>query len=73
MEDPGAKLERADLISRLFALLTARLEDAAGLAAECQGSRPTTDLLERARELVTLSEEVVTLSAAALALLERSD
>ena len=39
--DEEQQRERADLLSRLFAMITMKLEDAAGIAAECQGRRPS--------------------------------
>lgn len=44
--------ERRDLISRLFALLTAKLEDAAALAAEGQGTSAS------AERLISLANQV---------------
>jgi len=71
--DEEAEAERVALVSRLFALLTAKFEDGAGIAADCQGRRPPSELLERARDLISLSDEITTLTAAALALVEQSD
>lgn len=65
-EDPD---ERADLISRLFALLTARLEDAAAIAAECQGRGSREDHGHRAHQLASLIDEAATVNQAILALL----
>lgn len=39
MVDEEQQQVRADLISRLFALLSGKFEDGAALAAECQGAR----------------------------------
>jgi hypothetical protein len=69
MDDEEDQEERADLIARMFALLTAKLEDAAGIAADCQARRPAEELCEGADKLVTLSEEATVLALAARALL----
>ena len=61
---------RADLVSRLFAMLTARFEDAAALAAEGQGKRSDDRLGEIARELVEVSDDVMTLARAVGVVLE---
>lgn len=69
MEDPDDHEDRAELISRMFALLTAKLEDAATIAAECQGRLPPQQLRERAGTLEDLVGETATLSAAVAALI----
>ena len=46
--DQEEQEERAELISRMFALLTAKLEDAATLAAESQSRRASAELIEKA-------------------------
>jgi len=48
VSDSEAEFERTTLISRLFALLTAKFEDAAGIAADCQGRRPGDELENKA-------------------------
>ena len=59
----------ADLLSRLFALITMKLEDAAGIAADCQGRRPTEELREGVKKLDVLIAEVGTVLAGTAALL----
>ena len=44
MVDREREEQRADLVSRLFVLLTSRFEDAATIAAECQGMKPAEEL-----------------------------
>ena len=60
----------ADVTSALFALLTARLEDAAGIAGECQARLPRAELRRGIETLQSLLAEARTLRAA-LALLLR--
>jgi hypothetical protein len=67
--DEEQQRERADLLSRLFALITMKLEDAGGIAADCQGRRPTEALREGAERLEVLLVEASTVRAAAAALL----
>ena len=67
--DEEQQLERADLIARLFALITMKLEDAAGIAAECQGRRPIAELRDGAEKLDPLITEVGSLLAGSAALL----
>ena len=55
--DDEQKRERADLISRLFALITMKLEDAVGIAADCQGRRSWEELRQDAGKLETLIAE----------------
>lgn len=71
MTDPEHDQHRADLITRMFALLTAKAEDAAGVAADCQGCRSQLELLEGAQQLLSFAEESLTISAAIVALLAR--
>ena len=59
----------ADLLSRLFALITMKLEDAAGIAADCQGRRPIEELREGVEKLDVLIAEVGTVLAGTAALL----
>ena len=67
--DEEQQRERADLLSRLFALITMKLEDAAGIAAECQGRRPVAELRDGAEKLDDLITEVGTVLAGSAALL----
>jgi hypothetical protein len=63
--------ERQELISRLFALLTAKLEDAAGVAAEGQGrgiDSPAlmalaTSVREAAQEVHTLADALAVIAS----------
>ena len=71
MDDPQSPTERAELISRMFALITGKLEDATALAAECQGRRPAEELRGKSEELARAIDEAMTLSQAALVVLER--
>jgi hypothetical protein len=69
MDDAEDQDKRAELLSRMFALLTAKCEDAATIAVECQ-ARLTADLLrEGAAELEDVLGEAATLAAAVSALL----
>lgn len=70
MQDREEQARQADLIARLFALMTGKLEDAAGIATDGQGRRPPEQLLAFADELETLVSEVATMCAAASALLK---
>ena len=69
MGDGEGPDERADLISRLFALLTARLEDAAAMAAECQGRGSREEHPQRAQQLGSLIDEAATVNQAIVALI----
>lgn len=63
--------QRRDLVSRLFALLTAKLEDAAGLAAEAQGARSEVAvLIDHAEHIASLAQEAEVLADAAGGLLK---
>lgn len=68
--DDEQQRERADLLSGLFTLITMKLEDAAGIAADCQGRRPLEELRDGAEGLDILLSEASTLRAAAAALLK---
>lgn len=59
--------ERADPISRLFALITMKLENAAGIAADCQGRR-SQELWQDAENLGTLITKAGMTVAVAIAL-----
>lgn len=63
--------ERAALISRMFALLTARFEDAAEIAAGCQARLDRAELLEGANKLLDSCQECVTVAAAILEILRQ--
>lgn len=52
--------QRSELISRMFALITGKLEDAATLAAESQGRYSTKELTENAAAPRELVSEVLT-------------
>jgi hypothetical protein len=61
--------ERAELVSRLFALITAKLEDAAGRAVEGQSAQ--TDLAaksELAGDMRSVAEELLVLAEAVAAI-----
>lgn len=63
--------ERRELVSRLFALLTAKLEDAAGLAAEAQGVSGEVGLVaDHAQLIVGIAQEAEVLASAACGLLK---
>jgi hypothetical protein len=63
--------EQRELISRLFYVLTARLEDAAALAAEGQGKEvATTRLTELTSRLTSASEEFAILAEATAAIVQ---
>lgn len=62
--------ERADALSRLFALLTARLEDVSTLAAEGQGRRSGAELRDIARRIHDFANDCATITAAVTALLD---
>lgn len=72
MEDLEVEGERTVLISRLYALLTAKLEDAAAIAGDCQARRPAAELRKGAWALIALAEEVLTVASAVAALLEHT-
>jgi hypothetical protein len=72
MEDREAQDKRAGLVSRLFALLTAKLEDPAAIAAECQARRPNEQLIEDGDKAEELISEATTLMAGIAALLRAS-
>ena len=52
--DEEQQRERADLLSRLFAMITMKPKNAAGIAAECQGKRPLEELRDGAHKLDVL-------------------
>lgn len=67
--DQEEQERRAELISRMFALITAKLEDAATIAVDCQGRVPTEELRDSTGELKDLATECATVVEAADALL----
>lgn len=64
MADRNDSEERAGVISRLFALLTAKLEDAATVASDCQGTRSGRDYLKGAQSIIEFAAEVTTIALA---------
>ena len=69
MTDEAEEEHRADQLSAVFALLTGKLEDAATLAADGQGSHPNDELLVRASQIAELANEAATIAGAVAALL----
>lgn len=69
MDDAEDQEQRAELVSRLFALLTAKLEDGAAIAGNCQARLTAAQLRDGAAELGELVSEAGTLAAAVSALL----
>ena len=65
----GQADDRSNLIGRLFALATARCEDAATTAMECQGRRSQEQWIDGAGELIALADELATVGRAVEALL----
>lgn len=65
--------ERAKRIANAFALLTAKLEDAAALAADGQARRTNCELRALAGQIADLSEDVATIAGVFEALLPRED
>jgi hypothetical protein len=62
--------DRSSRISEVFALLTAKLEDAATVAIECQGRRPEPELATRAQQITQLAFEAATIAGALATLLQ---
>ena len=60
---------RAELISRMFALITGKLEDGATIAAESQGRVPLDELRGNAEKLQDLLAECIVVVDGAAALL----
>ena len=52
--DEEQQKARAELLSRLFALITGKLESAARIAADCQGHRPRDEPMQGTERLETL-------------------
>ena len=69
MNDREAQEERANLISRTFALITAKCEDVSALAAESQRRQPSEVLRENAEKLRDLMSEACTVIDCITALL----
>lgn len=65
--------ERVKRIASTFALLTAKLEDAAGLAADGQSRRTNTELQGLAGRIAEFAEEVATIAAVLCALLPEAE
>lgn len=61
--------ERAERIAAAFALLTAKLEDAAGLAADGQARRRDVELKLLARQIADLANEADVIAGALAALI----
>ena len=57
MVDQERQDERADLVSRWFAQLISRFEDAAAIAANCQGARLADELIEGAERLRDIAQD----------------
>lgn len=70
--DGADQARRSDLVSALAALLTARLEDSAAIAAECQARLPADELRLRSATLTHILAEATTICAALAALVEDS-
>jgi len=64
--------DRMELVARLFALLTAQLEDGAGLALEGQGRQGSTAQHDRAQALEAQVRDAQTI-AQALVVLTRAE
>lgn len=69
MNDEADREHRSDQIARTFALLTAKLEDAAALAVEGQGRHSEEEIEKLAQQLAELAGEVATVAGALGALL----
>ena len=73
MDDREAQEKRAELVSQTFALITAKCEDAAALAAECQDGHSDQMLRENGERLRDLISEAGTIIDCVLGLLCRSE
>lgn len=62
MNDEAERERRSDQIARTFALLTAKLEDAAALAVEGQGKRSEQEIGKLAQQIAELAGEVTVVS-----------
>jgi hypothetical protein len=65
--------EQADLVAEMFAGLTGRLEDAAGIAAESQAPLPASVLRANAEHLGKVIAEAATLLARVAAMLGEAE
>lgn len=72
MRDEEQEEHRSDRMSGVFALLTAKLEDAAALAAGGQTPQADRALSSIALQIETLADEVATIAGTLAALLEGS-
>ena len=66
--DEEQQRDRADQISRMFALITTKFEDGAASTADCRWRRSRNELRPGAEELETLIAEAGTIVAATIAL-----
>ena len=73
MDDREAQEKRSELVSRTFALITAKCEDAATLAAECQGDHSDQLLRENGERLRDLISEAGTIVDCVMELLCRAN
>lgn len=72
--DEEQRQERAELIARMFALLTAKLEDGAGIAGEAQArDLPPEKVHDAAGRLIELGREIMTVAEAIAGLNPRRD
>ena len=71
MSNEAEDEHRAKQLSQVFALLTAKLEDAATLAADGQGWHPENELLVCASQIADLASEAATIAGAIAALLTK--
>lgn len=62
MTDEADSEHRSEQISRTFALLTGKLEDAAALAVEGQGRGPEEKLMALSAQIAQLSGEAATIA-----------
>ena len=72
MVDREQEEGRAELVSRLFTLLTSRLEDGATIAADCQGARPAQELTQGAERLRDIAQDASTVAEAIVELVGMS-
>lgn len=69
MDQEAEQEHRSERISRMFALLTAKLEDAATLAVDGQGLQSDGALAVLAEQIADLASESATIAGALAALL----
>lgn len=72
MSDEADNEHRSEQIARTFALLTAKLEDAAALAVDGQGPQTDERLRDLALQIAELAGEAATIAGALAALLPPS-